>query len=135
MRGLSLMELMVVVGIISIIAMAAYPAYTGYIQKGYDSEAIQEISTLEVVLSQYLIDNGTYVSANSDSAIKSNYGWSPATNTPHFSYQVAANTGCPSGVKPCYTITATGLTGTPVAGRQIVKTSWGSLTTGDVVIK
>ena len=129
------MELMIVVGIIAIIAMAAYPALTGYIAKGYDSEAIEEISSLEVMLAQYLIDNGTYVDAADNAAIKTQYGWEPATNTPHFDYKVNANSGCPTGISVCYTVTATGKTGTPVANRKIIKTSWGSLSTGGVVIR
>jgi type IV pilus assembly protein PilE len=133
--GVTLMELMIVTAIIAIIAMAAYPAYTGYIQKGYDSEAIEEISSLEVVLAQYLIDNGTYVDANGTSAIKTNYGWEPATANPNFNYSVSANSGCPSGITVCYTVTATGRTGTPVANRQIVKTSWGSLTVDGTVVR
>jgi prepilin-type N-terminal cleavage/methylation domain-containing protein len=134
-QGVSLMELMIVVAIIAIIAMATYPAFTGYIQKGYDTEAIEEISSLEVLLAQYLIDNGTYTSAADTTAIKTNYGWEPATAKPSFDYDIKANSGCPSGVSVCYTVTATGKDGTPVANRTIVKTSWGALTTGGVVIR
>jgi type IV pilus assembly protein PilE len=133
--GVTLMELMIVVAVIAIIAMAAYPTFTGYIQKGYDSEAIEEISSLEVVLGQYMIDNGTYVSAANTAAIKTNYGWEPATATPHFNYSVTANSGCPTGITACYTVTATGITDTPVENRQVIKTSWGSLSTGGVVIR
>jgi len=133
--GFTLMELMIVVAVIAIIAMAAYPALTGYIQKGYDSEAIEEISSLEVVLAQYLIDNGTYVDAADNTAIKTQYGWEPASNTPHFDYAVNANSGCPTGISVCYTVTATGKSGTPVANRKIIKTSWGALSTGGVVIR
>lgn len=133
-RGVTLMELMIVVGIIAIIAMAAYPSLTGYISKGYDSEAIEEITTLEVVLAQYLIDNGTYVNAADTSSIKTQYGWEPATQGSNFDYKVDANSGCPTGINVCYTVTATGKSGGRVAGRQIIKTSWGSLSTGGVVI-
>jgi len=129
------MELMIVVAVIAIIAMSAYPAFTGYISKGYDSEAIEEISTLEVVLAQYLIDNGTYVNASTTASIKTQYGWEPASNTPHFDYTVDANTGCPTGISVCYTVTATGKTGMPGAGRKVIKTSWGALSTGGVVIR
>ncbi|MBD3670514.1 MAG: prepilin-type N-terminal cleavage/methylation domain-containing protein [Gammaproteobacteria bacterium] len=127
-QGLTLMELMIVVGIIAIIAMVAYPSLSGYLQKGYDTEAIEEISSLEVVLANYLIENGTYVNAGDTAAIETNYNWEPATQTPSFDYEVDANSNCPAGINVCYTITATGKADTTVEDRTIVKTSWGSLT-------
>ena len=133
--GVTLMELMIVVAVIAIIAMVAYPALTGYIQKGYDTEAIEEISSLELVLAQYLIDNGTYINAADTATIKTNYGWQPATAKPTFDYAVSANSDCPNGVTVCYTITASGKADTPAEGRDIVKTSWGGLSTGGVVIR
>lgn len=134
-EAVTLMELMIVVAIIAIIAMAAYPSFIGYIQKGYDTEAIEEISSLELVLAQYLIDNGTFINATDSVAIKTNYGWLPATAQPTFDYSISANSACPGGITVCYTITATGKANTPAEGRDIVKTSWGSLTTGGVVVR
>lgn len=127
---MTLMELMIVVAIIAVIAMMAYPSLTGYIQKGYDTEAIEEISSLEVVLAQYLIENGTYVNASDTSAIDNKYGWTPATDSPAFDYSIAANSNCPGSTSVCYTITAKGKADTPAEDREIVKTSWGQLLVG-----
>ncbi|MDH5360237.1 MAG: prepilin-type N-terminal cleavage/methylation domain-containing protein [Gammaproteobacteria bacterium] len=138
--GVTLMELMIVAAVVAILAMMAYPGLSGYISKGYDSEAIEEISVLEVVLAQYFIDNSTYVSAVNTAAITSSYGWKPGTLKPVFDYAISANTGCPTGITLCYTITATGKASTatehyPVEGRVVRKTSWGYLSTGDVQVK
>ncbi|MDH5184669.1 MAG: prepilin-type N-terminal cleavage/methylation domain-containing protein [Gammaproteobacteria bacterium] len=139
-QGVTLMELMLVVAVVAILAMMAYPSLSGYISKGYDSEAIEEISVLEVILAQYFIDNSTYVSAANTAAITTSYGWKPGTIKPVFDYAISANTDCPTGITLCYTITATGKASTttehyPVAGRIVKKSSWGYLSTGGVQIK
>ena len=126
--------------VVAILAMMAYPSLSGYISKAYDSEAIEEIAVLELILAQYFIDNSTYISATNTAAITSSYGWRPATDKPVFDYAISANTDCPSGLTFCYTITATGKASTatdnyPVEGRVVSKTSWGYLSTGGVQIK
>lgn len=126
--------------IVAILAMMALPGLSGYISKGYDSEAIEEITVLEVILAQYFIDNSTYVSATNTAAITSIYGWKSATHKPVFDYAISANTDCPEGITLCYTITATGKASTatqhyPVEGRVVSKTSWGYLSTGGVQVK
>ena len=139
-QGVTLMELMIVAAVVAILAMMAYPSLSGYISKAYDSEAIEEISALELTLAQYFIDNSTYISATNTAAITSSYGWQPATANPVFDYAISANTDCPSGITLCYTITATGRASTatesyPVEGRVVRKTSWGNLSTGGVEIR
>lgn len=139
--GVTLMELMIVAAIVAILAMMAYPGLSGYISKGYDSEAIEEISVLEIILAQYFIDNSTYVSATNTAAITSIYGWKPGTINPVFDYAISANTDCPEDITLCYTITATGRIAAtedesyPVPGRIVSKTSWGYLSTGGEQIK
>ena len=139
-QGMTLMELMIVAAVIAILAMMAFPSLRGYLSKGYDAEAIEEITALELTLAQYFIDNSTYVSAVNTAAITTTYGWKPASFRPLFDYAISANTNCPSGISLCYTITATGKASTatehyPVEGRVISKSSWGTLSTGGVQIK
>ncbi|MBD3609891.1 MAG: prepilin-type N-terminal cleavage/methylation domain-containing protein [Gammaproteobacteria bacterium] len=133
--GYTLMELMIVAAVMAVLVMAAYPAYVGYVTRAHDTEAIEEITSLEVMIGRAVIDTGNYSTATDNASILSIYGWSPATANGNFDYSVVANSGCPGGSGSCYTITATGLEGTAVDGRKIVKTSWGSLKIGDKVIR
>lgn len=62
-RGITLIELMVVVAIIGVIAAFAYPAYTDYIARGKIQTVTAALSEIRVKLEQYFQDNRTYVGA------------------------------------------------------------------------
>ena len=60
-RGFSLIELMVAVAIVALLAAIATPTYRNYIRRGAVEEATSQLSTGQVALEQYFLDNRTYV--------------------------------------------------------------------------
>lgn len=60
-RGFSLIELMVAVAVVALLAAIATPTYRNYIRRGAVEEATSQLSTGQVALEQYFLDNRTYV--------------------------------------------------------------------------
>lgn len=88
-RGFSLIELMVAVAIVALLAAIATPTYRNYIRRGAVEEATSQLSTGQVALEQFFLDNRTYVGGPCPSA----------TTNFTFACTLAAAT---------YTVTATG---------------------------
>lgn len=94
-RGFTLIELMIAVAIIAILTAVAVPQYQDYVTRGRIPEATSTLSTRQVQLEQYFLDNRTYVGA-------------PACNT-DTTTSVFFTFSCTSG-----SVTATGYTLTAV---------------------
>ena len=115
--GFTLIELMITIAIIGIIAAIAIPAYTGYIATARMTEAKNNIAALKLAEEEYFLENNKYFfdTSNNNATLKSwsDNLWTASKgdgNAVNFIYTV-------SGSGNSYTITATGKTGTPVAGK------------------
>ena len=73
-RGVTLIELMITVVILGIITAVAIPSYRSYIQRGAVEEATAGLSSGQVALEQYFLDNRSYV------------GWTCPSATKYFSF-------------------------------------------------
>lgn len=62
-RGFTLIELMITVAIVAILAAVAYPSYTKYVQRGYRSEGIAQLSDAAARAERFYAQNNTYVGA------------------------------------------------------------------------
>ena len=103
--GFTLIEVMIVVAIIAILAAIALPAYSDYIRRGRIPEATSNLSSQRVKMEQWFQDNQSYYTTSSNTAC----GQAVPTGT-YFSYTCVAS----SATK--YVLTATGVTGTTMAG-------------------
>ncbi|TDY01169.1 type IV pilin protein [Thiohalophilus thiocyanatoxydans] len=116
----TLIELMIVIAIIGIIAAIAVPSYTSYLEKSRMSEADKNIAALKQAQEQFYLENNAYFEGTDTATLESesNGLWeAKGSDGPNlFNYTVNI-----SG--PSYTITATGKTGTPVAGKTRTATN------------
>jgi prepilin-type N-terminal cleavage/methylation domain-containing protein len=60
LRGLTLIEIMVVVGIIGILSAIAYPNYRDYVVRGHLADASNGLSTIRVQMERHFQDNRSY---------------------------------------------------------------------------
>ena len=106
-RGFTLIEVMVVVAIIGILSAIAIPLYSDYVIRSKIVEAKSELSSAMVKMEQYFQDNRRF---NDAPGAGTTCGLSLSA-TPNFTYTcVASNSG------HAYVWTASGKTGSPVAG-------------------
>jgi type IV pilus assembly protein PilE len=70
MRGVTLIELMVVVALIGIIVAFGYPAYRDQVIKSRRAEGMGALMELADRLERYYSDKGTYVGATTDSIFR-----------------------------------------------------------------
>ena len=63
MRGITLMELMVVVVIIGILTAMAYPSYRQYVAKAKRNEAKSCLLQIATLQERFYLSNGTYTAA------------------------------------------------------------------------
>lgn len=120
-RGFTLIELMVAVAIIAILAAGAMPAYRDYSIRSQLVDATAALSDQRVRMEQYYADNRNYGSTSCGPSL-------PLME--RFSLSCTL-----SGGGQGYTITASGLSGTSMAGFSYtidqantrVTTGWGSV--------
>jgi type IV pilus assembly protein PilE len=95
---------MITVAIVAILARIAMPSYLDYVKRGKLTEAFNALSGYSLTMGQYYQDNRTWTSACASGAAPL-----PASSA-NFSYS------CPVKTSTAYTVKATGVTGSPVAG-------------------
>ena len=116
-NGFTLIELMITVAIVAIIGAIAIPAYTGYIATARMAEAKSNISALNLAEEEFFLENNNYFSdmTNNNGNLRAASGnlWEASKgegSNVNFTYTISV-------VGTNYTITATGNTGTSVAGK------------------
>lgn len=103
--GFTLIEVMVAVAVVAILSAIAISQYSQYVVRSRLVEAQTQLSALATNLQQYYQDNRTFVGACAASGLAA----LPAA-TANFTY------ACPTKTATAFSISATGNTGTSVAG-------------------
>jgi prepilin-type N-terminal cleavage/methylation domain-containing protein len=119
--GFTLIELLIVIAVIGILSAIAIPAYIGVQTRAARSEAKANLQSLRLLEEQYFAENGNYTANLADiTAIKSVLpGFKPGNEADlRFTYKVDQNVTITSALTPCFRATATGKTGTNVAGEE-----------------
>lgn len=97
--GFTLIELLIAVAIVGVLAAIALPAYNQYVVRGKLTEAYSNLLAIRTQSEQWFQDNRTYAGMPCST-----------TNARYFGY------GCSNLSPTTYTITATGIAGSDVAG-------------------
>ena len=100
LRGVTLVELMIVVVVIGILAAIGYPSYRDYVIRANRSAAQQFMMTIASRQEQYLLDARTYTGTIGTGGLGLPQ---PGETTSRYDFSVTLNAGLP----PTYTITAT----------------------------
>jgi len=104
-RGFTLLELMITVAIIAILASIAVPVYRDYVTRGMLVEGQSALASQRVRMEQFYQDTRTYTGACDAGTVAT------VSNTQHFTVQCNI-----AGDGQSYSVTATGMNGTGVAG-------------------
>lgn len=111
--GFTLIEVMIVVAIIAILASVAMPAYTDYVRRGATQEAFTTLADLRIRLEQHYQDNRAYGPTAATTC--RNEGNNALTISGNKYFDIDCTT---SNSGQNYTLTATGKTGSVVAGYE-----------------
>ena len=138
--GFTLVELMIVVAIVAILASVALPAYSDYVLRSKLTEAFNALSDSKVKMEQSFQDNRRYATVAGGADC-------PAIAVPAgLKYFTISCTVTPAAapVDEFYTLTATGIAGSPTAlftytitpaAKATVATKWGATSATCWVVK
>ncbi|MFT4241071.1 MAG: type IV pilin protein [Acidovorax sp.] len=114
-RGFTLIEVMITVAIIGILAAIALPSYSDYVRRGRIPEATSNLQTTYAKMEQWFQDNKAYYVSSSSTAAcgVAMPGTSTTGTTGTLSYFTFT---CTPSSSTAYKVTATGITGGPMAG-------------------
>lgn len=117
------MEIMVTVALVAVLARLALPTYQSYVLRGKVSQAFSQLASWSIGMQQVYQDNRSYASGGATTCLSSGAGAAPSTNTGDFSYS------CSNMAATTFTLTATGKSGTSVAGYTYTVDQNGARTT------
>lgn len=129
-RGFTLIEVMITVAIVAILAAVALPSYRSYVIRAKLVPATNALSALRTLMEQYYLDNRTYLSITTPTAISNPCATMNSTvdtftlscGTPTATTYTLTATGSGTTAGAVYTLDQSGLQATTG-----VPTSWGSL--------
>jgi type IV pilus assembly protein PilE len=105
MRGVTLMELMIVIAIVGILATIAYPAYLEQARRGKRAAAIAMLQNVMQQSERYYSENNTYTTTLTDLGYPAG-----AVYSEHSTHTISMAT-CPTGtIATCVEIRATPIT-------------------------
>ena len=139
--GFTLIELMIVIAIVGILASVALPAYNEYILRARLTEALNELSDNKVKMEQSFQDNRRYAKVAGGTVCPDAV---PTTVTRKYFTISCAVTAAAAPVDEFYTITATGLAGTPTSAftytvtptaKATTATKWSTTSTSCWIVK
>jgi type IV pilus assembly protein PilE len=108
--GFTLIELMIAVAIVAILAAIALPSYNTYVTRSKLPAAFSQLAGYGVALQQWYQDNRTYTTYTDATGLDCNAGTTVTPTNSNFSYS------CTSNNATSYTLTATGVGASSVAG-------------------
>jgi type IV pilus assembly protein PilE len=89
MRGMSLIELMVVVAIVALLATIAVPSYRQFLLRSHRAEAKSALLNLAAAQEKFYLQNNTYTT-DLTTAPPAGLGLTPTTVNGHFTVAIAA---------------------------------------------
>ncbi len=107
-RGVTLIELLIVVVIVSILASVAIPAYRNYVRRAQRADATATLLRIQAAQEKFYVQNNTYT-ANNAAAPPAGLGI-PGSQNGYYAVAMAAGAG---GLINAYTATATPAAGSP----------------------
>ena len=117
--GFSLVELIITVGIIAVVASISWSAYESQQIKNRRTEAISDLSQLQVFMARCYADNGGYECCD-DATLAGYRADNPPPIPPNRQYVLAFNTTNVDGALPnCKQAQGFTITATPVPGSQV----------------
>lgn len=101
MRGVTLLELMIVIGIVAILAGVGYPAYVGYTDRARRADGRNFLLDAAARQERYFFDNNRYTTTTGDLGYTSSPPQSPDGN-----YTLSIAVGGTGSIATSYALTA-----------------------------
>ena len=107
LRGMTLIELMIVIAIIGIISATAYPIYVDYVREARRADAISQLLNLQMAQEEYRLRNTSYATLDQlGGAVPSEFYDFSVTNVAAETYTLTATAkGSQTADTACATMT------------------------------
>lgn len=66
MRGVTLVEIMIMLTIVAVVSSIATVSYNGYIDTTQNASAVSQLRTLSLIINDYAVENGSYPDSLND---------------------------------------------------------------------